>query len=54
MKELTFEEVLRIAGGVPPASALDELNYRVPEEAHRDVVADTRLANGPLHRSETE
>ncbi len=32
MKELTLEEVLRIAGGVPPASALDELTYRAPEE----------------------
>ena len=32
MKELSLEEVLRIAGGVPPASALDELTYRVPEE----------------------
>lgn len=32
MKELTLEEVLRIAGGVPPSAALDELTYRAPED----------------------
>ena len=32
MKELSLEEVLRIAGGVPLAAALDELTYRAPEE----------------------
>lgn len=30
MKELSFEEVLRIAGGVPVSAALDELTYRAP------------------------
>jgi len=52
MKELTFEEVLRIAGGVPPASALDELTYRVPEEERRDPIADARPAGASLHHSE--
>jgi hypothetical protein len=33
VKELTLEEVLRIAGGVPPAAALDEITYRAPAEA---------------------
>ena len=32
MKELSIEEVLRIAGGVPLSAALDELTYRAPEE----------------------
>ena len=31
MKELSLEEVLRIAGGVPNAAALDELSYRAPQ-----------------------
>ena len=33
MKELSLEEVLRIAGGVPLSAALDELAYRAPEES---------------------
>ena len=32
MKELSVEESLRIAGGVPLSAALDELTYRAPEE----------------------
>jgi hypothetical protein len=32
MKELSLEEVLRIAGGVPLSAALDELTYRAPAE----------------------
>jgi hypothetical protein len=32
VKELTLEEVLRIAGGVPPTAALDEITYRAPAE----------------------
>lgn len=32
VKELSIEEVLRIAGGVPLSAALDELTYRAPEE----------------------
>lgn len=33
MKELSIEEVLRIAGGVPVSAALDELTYRAPQES---------------------
>lgn len=36
MKELTLEEVLKIAGGVPLPAALDELTYRAPQEDGRD------------------
>ena len=32
VKELSIEEVLRIAGGVPLTAVLDELTYRAPEE----------------------
>jgi len=32
VKELSLEEVLRIAGGVPLSAALDELTYRAPED----------------------
>jgi hypothetical protein len=43
MKELTPEEVLRIAGGVPTSAALDELTYGTPGEAAPDAVESTRL-----------
>ena len=33
MKELEFEEVLRIAGGLPVAAALDEITTQVAEES---------------------
>ena len=39
MKELSLEEVLRIAGGVPLSAALDELTYRAPAEEPADVEA---------------
>jgi len=32
VKELSLEEVLRIAGGVPVTAALDEVTYRAPQE----------------------
>jgi hypothetical protein len=32
VKELSIEEVLRIAGGVPVSAVLDELSYRAPQE----------------------
>jgi hypothetical protein len=38
MKELTMEEVLRIAGGLPVPAALDELTYRLPEASGGDPV----------------
>ena len=31
MKELSFEEVLRIAGGLPVTAALDEVTYQDPD-----------------------
>lgn len=43
MKELTLEEVLRIAGGVPLSAALDELTYRAPQETHADPFDAARL-----------
>ena len=48
MKELTLEEVLRIAGGVPLAAALDELTYRAPtEEAAGPADRARLLGRGP-------
>src|SRR6185295_2265074 len=32
MKELSLDEVLRIAGGVPVPAALDEITYRAPTD----------------------
>ena len=51
MKELSLEEVLRIAGGVPNSAALDELTYRAPAEEPVDVEAARFPAAGP-HASE--
>lgn len=41
MKELSLEEVLRIAGGVPAAAALDDVSYAAPARA--DPVDYARL-----------
>lgn len=38
MKELSVEEVLRIAGGVPGTAALDEVTYRAAAEPLPDPV----------------
>lgn len=38
MKELSLEEVLRIAGGVPVSAVLDELSYRTPQESAGEPV----------------
>jgi len=54
MKELSLEEVLRIAGGVPFTAALDELTYRAPEDSPRDPVEGTRLLGGVPNPSEPE
>jgi hypothetical protein len=54
MKELTLEEVLRIAGGVPSAATLDELTYRAPDDAPRDPIEGTRLLGGIPHSSDPE
>lgn len=42
MKELSYEEVLRIAGGLPVTAALDEVTYRAPETG-TDAVDYARL-----------
>ena len=52
MKELSLEEVLRIAGGVPLSAALDELTYRAPEEAVNDPVDYARLLGTALRSTE--
>lgn len=52
MKELTFEEVLRIAGGLPVASALDELTYRAPAESSNDPIDYAHLLDVNRHPSE--
>jgi len=54
MKELTIEEVLRIAGGVPHLSALEELTYRVPEATPRDPIEEARLAESLLRSPRPE
>ena len=38
VKELSVEEVLRIAGGVPVSAVLDELSYRAPQESAGEPV----------------
>lgn len=52
MKELTLEEVLRIAGGVPVAAALDEVTYRAPAEPRADPVDYAHLVDLDLRGSE--
>ena len=48
MKELSIEEVMRIAGGVPVAAALDELTYRAPQESAGEPVDFAHLLSpGP-------
>lgn len=46
MKELTLEEVLRIAGGVPLSAALDEVTYRAPQQAAAAPDDHARLLGG--------
>lgn len=43
VKELSCEEVLRIAGGLPAPAALDEVTYRVPADPAEDPVDYARL-----------
>jgi len=48
VKELSIEEVMRIAGGVPVSAALDELTYRAPQESAGEPVDFAHLLNpGP-------
>ena len=42
MKELSFDEVSAIAGGLPPGVSLDEIFYRAPAEPVRDPVECAR------------
>jgi hypothetical protein len=44
MKELIFEEVNAVAGGLPPVASLDEISYRAPAEPLRDPVEHARPA----------
>jgi hypothetical protein len=44
MKLLTEDEVLAIAGGLPPGAALDDVLYRAPAEPLRDPMAFAGLA----------
>ncbi|MEO7811280.1 MAG: hypothetical protein ABIR73_04465 [Usitatibacter sp.] len=53
VKELTLEEVLRIAGGVPHSAALDEITYRAPQDADRDLLDRERLLGKDACPSET-
>ena len=46
MKELTEQEVLAIAGGLPPCGVLDEVCYRAPAEPLCDPMALGQLAAG--------
>jgi hypothetical protein len=52
VKELSLEEVLRIAGGVPVSAALDELTYRAPEDPASDPVDYALLLGVGLRDSE--
>jgi len=51
VKELSFEEVLRIAGGVPVTAALDEVTYRAPQEAVGDAPDPARILGAVLRES---
>lgn len=52
MKELSFEEVLRIAGGLPVSAALDELTYRAPAESAAEPIDYAHIPGGTRHPSE--
>ena len=52
MKELSLEEVLRIAGGVPVSAALDELTYRAPEESVNDPIDYAHLLGAALRATD--
>jgi len=48
VKELSLEEVLRIAGGVPAAAALDDVSYASPNETGTDAVDYARLLEAQM------
>lgn len=45
MKELSMDEVVAIAGGLPTAATLDEIFYRLPLEPTADPVEENRGAS---------
>lgn len=51
MKELTFDEVLRIKGGLPPTAALDEETYRAPPPAAAGETVDYAKPDSPSRTS---
>lgn len=53
MKELSLEEVLGIAGGLPFSAALDELTYRAPAETSGDPIDYAHLLGASRHPSQT-
>ena len=53
MKELSLEEVLRIAGGVPAAAALDEVTYRAPAQPPSEPVDYAHLVTGSFRVAES-
>jgi hypothetical protein len=53
VKELSLEEVLRIAGGQPVAAALDELTYRSPVESMPDPIDYAHILGALRHPSDT-
>jgi hypothetical protein len=52
VKELNFEEVLRIAGGVPVSAALDEITYRAPGEQGSEPIDYARFLGSSLRPPE--
>lgn len=52
VKELSLEEVLRIAGGLPVQSVLDEVTYRAPAEPSNDPIDYAHLLGASRHPSE--
>ena len=52
VKELSIEEVLRIAGGVPVTAALDEVTYRAPQEPAGEPLDYAQRLNASLRPSE--
>jgi hypothetical protein len=52
VKELSLEEVLRIAGGVPVTAALDELTYRAPQPTAAEAVDPARMLPPGVRDSE--
>lgn len=53
MKELSLEEVLRIAGGLPVPAALDELTYRAPAESAAEPIDYAHVLGAARHPSES-